>query len=66
MTVYRDTLDKAIFKIGLQIKRLLSDLPSSAPKDLISSRVKLPRIDVPTFDGSIMNWVIFWEQFEVG
>ena len=27
------------------------------------SRVKLPEIDMPTFDGNILNWGIFWEQF---
>ena len=24
----------------------------------------LLRIDVPTFDSNIMNWVVFWEQFD--
>ena len=28
------------------------------------SGVQLPRIEVPTFDGNILNWQIFWEQFE--
>ena len=26
--------------------------------------IKLPRIEVPTFDGNILNWQIFWEQFD--
>ena len=26
--------------------------------------VQLPRIEVPTFDGNILNWQIFWEQFD--
>ena len=26
-------------------------------------RVNLPRIDVPKFDGNILNWRLFWEQF---
>ena len=25
--------------------------------------VKLPKLDVPTFDGNILNWRSFWEQF---
>ena len=29
------------------------------------SRVKLSKIDVPTFDGSILHWTTFWEQFEI-
>ena len=59
-----DALDKTLFKLSLQIKRLLNNTPSSAPSIPSSSGVKLPRIDVPTFDGNIMNWVVFWEQFE--
>ena len=27
--------------------------------------VKLPKLDVPTFDGDIPNWRKFWEQFSV-
>ena len=27
--------------------------------------VKLPKIDVPTFDGNILNWQAFWEQFSI-
>ena len=30
-----------------------------------SSGVKLPKLDVPTFDGNILNWRAFWEQFSV-
>ena len=28
------------------------------------SGIKLPRIKIPTFDGNILNWRIFWEQFD--
>ena len=27
--------------------------------------VKLPKLDVPTFDGNILNWRSFWEQFRI-
>ena len=59
-----DTLDKVLFKLSLRIKRLLNDTPSNALRTSNTSGVKLPRIDVPTFDGNIVNWAIFWEQFE--
>ena len=29
-----------------------------------TSGVNLPRIEVPTFDGNILNWRLFWEQFD--
>ena len=57
-------LDKVLFKLSLQIKRLLSDKVSTASSISSASGVKLPRINVPTIDGNIVNWVIFWEQFE--
>ena len=28
-----------------------------------SNGVRLPKLDVPTFDGDILNWRTFWEQF---
>ena len=27
--------------------------------------IRLPKIGVPSFDGNILNWTSFWEQFEV-
>ena len=26
--------------------------------------VNLPQIEIPTFDGNILNWRLFWEQFQ--
>ena len=28
------------------------------------SGINLPRIEIPTFDGNILNWRLFWEQFQ--
>ena len=30
-----------------------------------SKGVKLPKLDVPTFDGNILNWRSFWEQYSI-
>ena len=27
--------------------------------------IKLPKIDVPRFEGDIMNWQSFWQQYEI-
>ena len=27
--------------------------------------LKLPKLDVPTFDGSVIHWRAFWEQFQI-
>ena len=31
---------------------------------LAMTGVNLPRIEIPTFDGNILNWRLFWEQFQ--
>ena len=28
-------------------------------------RVKLPKLDVPTFNGNLIHWKQFWDQFAV-
>ena len=30
----------------------------------VISGTNLPRIEIPTFDGNILNWRLFWEQFQ--
>ena len=59
------TLDKALFNVALQLKRLIGGRAAITSKSNPISGVKLPKIEVPTFDGSILNWGIFWDQFRV-
>ena len=40
-----------------------SDGLSTLLGSLDGKGVKLPKLDVPTFDGNILNWRSFWEQF---
>ena len=59
-------LDKQIFDCGLRIKRLIYSpaTPAGMPPESADSKgVKLPKLDVPTFDGDLLNWQTFWEQF---
>ena len=37
----------------------------SAPTPAATAGVKLPKIDVPYFNGSIIHWRSFWKQFDV-
>ena len=55
---------------SLKLRRLLMSSPPADPaptpvsvKD--SSGVKLPKISVPTFDGNLLHWRSFWEQFSI-
>ena len=60
-------LEEASFEIRVAIKRRLKNLnaESSRSKDTELSEVKLPKVSVPTFDGKVLNWKNFWEQFDV-
>ena len=67
LVVKQETLEKAIFDCLVKIKKQLatssghgSPTPSSDSKG-----VKLPKLDVPTFDGNILHWRNFWEQFRI-
>ena len=58
----------ALYAVDLKVKRLLHKQTSSPKLSGVchaSTGVKLPKISVPRFDGNIMNWTSFWEQFEV-
>ena len=64
----QSSLEKTVFDLSLQIKRLLqpvSHIPEteSSTKVAESNGVKLPKLEVPKFDGHILNWQSFWEQF---
>ena len=56
-------LNKNLFNLGLQIKRLIAKLATGKSTPGVVSGVELPKIEVPTFDGNILNWGMFWEQF---
>ena len=50
----------------MNIKKLLSSVPTPSDASTLSPSskgVRLPKLDVPKFDGEILNWRSFWEQF---
>ena len=51
-----------LYGYSLRAKRLLSGgvAPHTKP-----TGVKLPKIDVPRFDGNVLNWHSFWDQYSV-
>ncbi len=52
----------AVFSTSLKIERLLQSQTASAVE---IQGIKLPKLEIPTFDGDILNWRTFWEQFRV-
>ena len=61
-----DGLKEALFDLRVAIKHLLKNIKakSAVDKDKGLSGVKLPKISVPTFNGKVINWKSFWEQFD--
>ena len=57
-------IEKAIFDCSLSIK-LLHIPTSTAPPLSHPKGVKLPKLDVPTFNGYILTWKRFWEQLYI-
>ena len=47
------------------LKLCSSSAPPSSRENSTQSGVKIPKIEVPTFNGDIMQWRQFWEQFRI-
>ena len=58
-------LDKTAFDVGVKLRRLLQSPERPASRPAKGDGVKLPKLGVPVFDGSIMNWRCFWDQFVI-
>ena len=41
------------------------DVAPKIPEVPSQPTVELPKMNIPTFDGDILNWVTFREQFEI-
>ena len=62
-------LERLLCDLSVTIKRLAGSkeekpTPPTASGAMGMSGIQLPRIEVPTFDGNILSWRIFWEQFD--
>ncbi len=58
-------LTQDVFGVSLSIKRLLQGRIAIPPTSAGKGAVRLLKLSVQTFDGSIINWRTFWEQFAV-
>ena len=60
------TIQGALFDIDFKAGQrlyLLEETPKVSEAHL-EPTVELPKFSVPTFDGDVLNSVVFWEQFE--
>ena len=56
-------VDKAAFDCQLRIKKHLRALTTTPTKASEATATKLPKLELPTFHGDILQWKNFWEQF---
>ena len=56
-------MDKAVFDCLLAIKKRLRSSVTSPATTGGSAVTKLPKLELPTFHGDILQWKNFWEQF---
>lgn len=62
-------LEKFHFSCSHMIKKLLNSHATWSTKATAACPAgdktsKLPKVDVPTFNGDVLHWQPFWEQFE--
>lgn len=61
------TIQAAVSELDFQAVRRLHLLLEKTPIESeahLEPTVELPKISVPTFDGDVLNWAVFWEQFD--
>jgi len=59
------TVEQAVFDRSLDVRISLLSHDTSSASSPGSKGLKLPKIEVPTFDGNLLHWTTFWEQFDV-
>ena len=66
LLVMHSALERQLSTTSQKIKSLLvptADSPAPTATDSASTGVKLPKLEVPTFDGNLIHWKQFWDQF---
>ena len=58
------SIKRALFELDFETGRRLHLLEDTTRTSHFEPTVELPRISIPTFDGDVLNWAVFWEQFE--
>ena len=62
------SIEAHLFDLSLNVKKQLASCVTTSSSSSSSPDprgVKLPRIDVLTFDGHLLQWHKFWEQFQL-
>ena len=58
------SLREAVTAVLVRASKVLSDSGDSVSRSSMSDNLKLPKLELPKFDGSVLQWQSFWECFE--
>ena len=58
-------LERLQFECSHKVKKLMSTISKTNAPVADGKGVRLPKLDVPTFDGDVLHWSQFWEQFKI-
>ena len=61
------SIKKTLKELNYESSRLIHGLEKAPKIHGVYSEpaIELPKINIPTFDGDTLNWVTFWEQFDL-
>ena len=69
LATFHSKLDKSLFDISQRVNQLsITPVPESTSASTSTpdgAGVRLPKFNVPTFNGKIVHWKQFWDQFNV-
>ena len=66
LCVLHSTLKREMFESSLKVKELRYKITVATSEAVGSgAHVRLPKLGTPKFDGNLLNWRVFWEQFKV-
>ena len=62
-------IERDLFNLRVAVSQQMEESLKKEHKDdkfgvLAMAGVNLPRIEIPNFDGNILNWCLFWKQFQ--
>ena len=62
--LFRDEVVEVLERAERILQTQKSDTSRPDSTTQTASRTKLPKLDLPCFDGDILSWLPFWERFE--
>ena len=64
---YSEEIETSIEKINLAIDNITKRIPVTSVQPVATNKlnVKLPKLDIPPYEGDVSEWRSFWELFSV-